>query len=201
MELFPFLLEQDIQRMIIMKAIVAITKLMLLNLIRFSAMSVVIMDSTSAGSESVLAMEFNSMLCISSVDEFVPWKSAMFKCYQWIVLDGTERTQVSKLDIVLVTVFTEIPWYDGEYLRFAPRSQAQRICSVMLPTSGYSEANVSAFDSHNLFEEIPVQYYYQVTVWCNWHYVNSKLEWNGGEAGKVNWAAHRFMIQNLCSGV
>ena len=55
-----------------MKAIVAITKLMLLNLIRFSAMSVVIMDSTSAGSESVLAMELNAMLCISSVDEFVP---------------------------------------------------------------------------------------------------------------------------------
>ena len=45
---------------------------------------------------------------------------------------------------------------NGEYLRFAPRSQAQRICSVMIPTSGYSEASVSTFDSHNLQEEIPV---------------------------------------------
>ena len=44
-----------------MKAIVAITKLMLLNLIRFSTMSVVIMDSTSAGSESVSVMDFNSL--------------------------------------------------------------------------------------------------------------------------------------------
>ena len=88
----------------------------------------------------------------------------MFECYRWIVLDGTERTQVTKLDIVLVTIYTAQRYRDGEYLRFAPRSQAQRICSVMLPTSGYSEANVSTFDSHNLFEEIPVQYYYQVTV-------------------------------------
>ena len=86
-----------------MKAIVAITKLMLLNLIRFSAMSFVIMDS-----ESVSAMVFNA-LCISSVFEFVPCKSAMFKCYRRFVLDGTEQTQVTKLDIVLVTVFMEIP--------------------------------------------------------------------------------------------
>ena len=108
--LFPFLLEQDIQRMIIMKVIVAITKLMLLNLIRFSAMSFVIMDSTSADSESVSAMDFNSLyLYWSSVFEFVSWKSTMFKCYRWIVLDGTEQTQVSKLDIVLVTTYTEKP--------------------------------------------------------------------------------------------
>ena len=89
-----------------MKAIVAITKLMLLSLIRFSTMSVVIMDSTSAGSESVSAIDSDALYS-SSVYEFVSWKSAMFKCYQWIVLDGTERTQVSKLDIVLVTVYME----------------------------------------------------------------------------------------------
>ena len=59
--LFPFLLEQDIQRMIIMKVIVAITKLMLLNLIRFSTMSVVIMDSTSEDSESVSAMDSDAL--------------------------------------------------------------------------------------------------------------------------------------------
>ena len=117
MELFPFLLEQDIQRMIIMKAIVAITKLMLLNLIRFSAMSVVIMDSTSADSESVSAMDFNSLYW-SSVYKFVFWKSAMFKCYQWIVLDGTERTQVTKLDVVLVTVWGDtVVWWGIPSLR------------------------------------------------------------------------------------
>ena len=91
-----------------MKAIVAITKLMLLNLIRFSAMSVVIMDSTSADSESVSAMDSDALYS-STVYKFVSWKSAMFKCYQWIVLDGTERTEVTKLDIVLVTTYTEIP--------------------------------------------------------------------------------------------
>ena len=91
-----------------MKAIVAITKLMLLNLIRFSAMSVVIMDSTSADSESVSAVDSDALYS-STVYKFVSWKSAMFKCYQWIVLDGTERTEVTKLDIVLVTTYTEIP--------------------------------------------------------------------------------------------
>ena len=50
-------------------------------------------------------MIFNT-LCISSVYEFVPCKYAMIKCYRRFVLDGTERTQVSKLDIVLVTVYT-----------------------------------------------------------------------------------------------
>ena len=64
------LLKQDIQRMIIMKAIVAITKLMLLNLIRFSAMSVVIMDSTSADLESVSAMDSDALYS-STVYKFV----------------------------------------------------------------------------------------------------------------------------------